>query len=105
MDSAYRCLALNTAVKGSTTSAHVAGWAGDINPVDPNVTRKAIVDWIIASSLAYDQVIFEGTWVHIALFDRPGVQQRKEALSMFPNPDSHRIQYIAYDPTDPRIST
>lgn len=105
IDSGLRVAAVNEAVKGSGTSAHPAGWAADINVMDPDVTRKSIVDWIVASDMEYDQVIFEGTWVHIALFDSTGTHQRKQALSMFPDPHFAKLQYFPYDAADPRIST
>ncbi|SIO50443.1 Peptidase M15 [Burkholderia sp. GAS332] len=66
VSSGYRSPALNAAVGGSATSAHVQGLAADFfcpgfgSPLD--ICRK-----IAASGIAFDQLIFEGTWVHLGL--------------------------------------
>lgn len=76
ISSGYRSPKLNEAVGGSKTSAHMLGYAADFicpscgPPID--VVRK-----IAASDLEFDQVIQEGTWVHIS-FDP---QNRKEVLT------------------------
>lgn len=103
IDSGYRSIAVNRAVRGADSSAHVQGLAGDINPLVGGVTRKHIVDWLIKSNLKFDQVIFEGTWVHVGIIG-PKDEQRRQALAMFPDPHS-APRYIPYDPTDPRVST
>jgi len=98
IDSGYRSFDVNKAVGGASASAHPKGWAFDVNALATGVTRKDIVEWLRKSTLAYDQVIFEGTWVHMALFDIQG-RQRKQLLSMFAG------TYTNYDPNDPRIIT
>src|SRR5438128_1513121 len=65
IDSGYRCEALNTAVKGSKTSAHTRGYAADfVCPAygDP----LHIVQAVTRSDIAFDQCIQEGTWVHVS---------------------------------------
>lgn len=65
VSSGYRSPAVNAAVGGVPTSAHTQGWAVDfISPGfgDPLHICKAIE----ASKLEFDQVIQEGTWVHIS---------------------------------------
>ena len=67
--SGYRCRALNRAVGGASTSAHLAGHAVDFNCFgfgDP----LAICRRLAASDLAFDQIIEEGTWVHISFDPR-----------------------------------
>lgn len=69
INSGYRSPDLNRAVGGSAMSAHCDGWASDfIAPAfgTPQDVAKAIRD----SSLSFDQVIFEGTWVHISFAPR-----------------------------------
>lgn len=69
VSSGYRALAVNQAVGGSATSAHVLGWACDfICPAfgDP----LAICHALAASDLKFDQLIEEGTWVHISFDPR-----------------------------------
>jgi zinc D-Ala-D-Ala carboxypeptidase len=105
VNSGFRSPLVNAAINGSSkTSVHPLGLAADIRPCDPTVTRKMIVDFVIAAKLPYDQVIFEGTWVHVGRFGPDGKSMRGEALSMFPGPDG-KPHYGPYDPNDPRVST
>lgn len=63
--SGYRSPAVNRAVGGSAISAHCDGLADDfIAPAfgTPLEIARAIRD----SGIAFDQLIFEGTWVHIS---------------------------------------
>jgi hypothetical protein len=78
--SGYRCPALNRAVGGVASSAHLAGLAADFvcpkfgAPLD--VVRK-----LAASNLAFDQLIHEGgRWVHIGLA-ADGVKPRRQVLT------------------------
>jgi len=75
INSGYRCPALNKAVKGSKTSAHMEGWAADFTC--EAASPKEIVRAIAESDLEYDQVIEEGTWVHISFDPR----RRKQVLT------------------------
>ena len=65
VDSGYRCPALNNAVGGVPTSAHLTGYAADFlcpsagAPID-------IVHKLMDSGIRFDQMIQEGTWVHIS---------------------------------------
>jgi len=79
VSSGYRSPALNAAVGGARDSAHLQGLAADFTcpgygtPLD--VARK-----IAASNIAFDQVIQEGTWVHIGLAPA-GRRARGEVLT------------------------
>lgn len=65
ISSGYRSPALNKAVGGSKTSAHVEGWACDF--ICPAFgTPVQVVDRLKNSDLKFDQIIEEGTWVHIS---------------------------------------
>jgi hypothetical protein len=97
VNSGLRVAKLNKAIGGSTTSAHCAGWAADLVPIRAGITLKRIVDWVIGSSVPYDQIIYEGTWVHIARFNASGTKTRKQKLMMFGG------KYAQYDATDPRV--
>jgi hypothetical protein len=68
INSFYRCVALNKAVKGSLTSGHVLGNSIDIS-AGSKAENKKIFDFIKTSGLDYDQVIWEygGVWIHISL--------------------------------------
>lgn len=73
ISSAYRCPALNAAVGGSKTSAHVQGLAADIT-VD-GMTPRQICEKILAVGLPFQQMICEdvspehpdGRWVHYGI--------------------------------------
>lgn len=69
VSSGYRSRALNRAVGGARTSAHLAGHAVDFNCYgfgEPLEVCRAIA----ASELGFDQLIEEGTWVHISFDPR-----------------------------------
>jgi len=86
ISSAYRCPALNTAVKGSKTSAHMLGYAADFT-VD-GMTPRQVCEKIIAAGLSFQQMICEdvskeypdGRWVHFAI-DR-NTPMKREYLEM-----------------------
>lgn len=65
VSSGYRSPAVNRAVGGSKNSAHVKGLAADITV--PGMTAKELAEKIRASTIEFDQLIYEGTWVHIGL--------------------------------------
>ena len=73
VSSGYRCPALNKAVGGARNSAHLTGHAVDFNCYGFG-SPKAVCRAIAESDLAFDQMIEEGTWVHIA-FATPGRRQ------------------------------
>ena len=103
INSGLRLPAVNGSIAGAARrSAHEEGWAADFVPLKAGVTLKQIVDWIIASPLTYDQVIYEGTWVHIARFSPDGTREAKQKLMMFPD-SRGRAVYSPYDSMDPRV--
>ena len=65
ISSGYRSPALNRAVGGAASSAHVLGLAADIST--NKLAPKALALLIRQSGIIFDQLIYEGTWVHIAL--------------------------------------
>lgn len=66
INSGYRGPKLNAAIGGSTTSAHMTGQAADF--IAPQFgTPKDIAIEIAASDIEFDQLIFEGAWVHIGI--------------------------------------
>jgi hypothetical protein len=82
IDSGYRCEALNAAVRGSKTSAHLHGYAADF--VCPGYgTPLRIVQAVLRSGIPFDQCIEEGTWVHISFDPR----LRSEVLTAHFGPD------------------
>ena len=65
INSGYRCLLLNGAVKGSITSAHMQGWAADFTCRLFGAPEE-IVKEIVKAGIKFDQCIQEGTWVHVS---------------------------------------
>lgn len=65
VSSGYRAPALNKAVGGAANSAHVFGLAADITT--SALSPKALARMIDESDIVFDQLIYEGTWVHIGL--------------------------------------
>lgn len=65
INSGYRSPSLNRAIGGARSSAHLDGYAADF--VCPAYsTPKQIAQALARSSLSFDQVIQEGTWVHVS---------------------------------------
>jgi hypothetical protein len=77
VSSGYRSPAVNTAVGGAANSAHMTGLAADFiclgfgSPLE--ICRK-----IAASNIPFDQLIQEGTWVHIGL--APAAQKPRQQV-------------------------
>ena len=65
ISSGFRGQMLNKAVGSKTSSAHCLGFAADFTCKQYG-TPHQIVQAIKASNIKYDQVIYEGTWVHIS---------------------------------------
>jgi hypothetical protein len=65
ISSGYRSLALNRHIGSSDSSAHVRGWAADFTC--PSFGKPiAVAKKIAESNLKFDQLIYEGTWIHIS---------------------------------------
>lgn len=69
VSSGYRCPALNAAVGGAPDSAHMSGYAVDFN-VFALPSPLEVCKAICASGEAFDQLIEEGTWVHVSFDPR-----------------------------------
>ena len=69
----YRCLALNRALRSADTSAHIQGWAIDF-VAPPFGTPLQVCRAILDAHILMDQLIYEGSWVHIS-FNPRGWQQ------------------------------
>jgi len=77
--SGYRSKAVNDAVGSSDKSQHRLGCAADIRV--PGMTPNDVVRAVMASGLAYDQVIREfDRWTHLSIPSFPNLQPRQIAL-------------------------
>lgn len=94
--SGLRLPALNVAIGGSKTSAHVDGRAADVVPGGPGVTVRDLARWLAdhIAELPIDQLIYEGTWCHVGMADKP----RRQKLQMFGG------KYSPLDFSDPRVT-
>ena len=79
VSSAFRSKAVNDAVGSRDTSQHRLGCAADVRV--PGMTPDAVVRAVMASGLAYDQIIREfDAWTHISIPNLPTAAPRKSAL-------------------------
>ncbi len=76
ISSGYRSVALNAAVGGAKNSAHLTGLAADF--IVPGMTPSDTAKAIVKAGILFDQLIYEGTWVHIGLSDG---EPRNEVLT------------------------
>jgi len=76
ISSGYRSPALNRAIGGSRTSAHMRGEAGDFTCPGFG-TPLEICRALARSDIRFDQLIEEGTWVHLGI----GGHWRREVLT------------------------
>lgn len=78
---------LNSAVKGSKDSAHLFGYAGDVQPEETSLYDAMV--YLSKSGLKFDQVILEhgsredleGDWLHVG-WKRSSGTQRQQLLVM-----------------------
>ena len=82
INSGYRSPEVNKAVSGSKTSAHLFGYAVDFTATGQ--TPYTIANVLARSDIKFDQLIYEGTWVHIS-FDP---KMRREVLTAHHNGDT-----------------
>lgn len=74
VNSCYRCEKLNKEIGGAKTSSHLQGLAADITV--KSLTPEQLAIKIRDSKIMFDQLIFEGTWVHIGI-----AGERREILT------------------------
>lgn len=82
--SGYRCPKVNSLVGGSSTSAHKYGYAADLVPVNGKLKefKRFVYMWLINNDITFDQMIDEGSWLHIGLKSKFG-KQRKQFLRYY----------------------
>lgn len=66
ISSGYRCLALNRAIGSGDLSAHIHGYAADFTCPGFG-TPKEVAKKIAESPIKFDQLIYEGEWVHLSV--------------------------------------
>ena len=87
VSSGYRSPVLNKAVGGVKTSAHVAGYAADLVPVNgmQDEFEEFMSQVFAGKGYAYDQIIVEKSkasrWVHVG-YKSPDGRQRRECFKL-----------------------
>ena len=77
--SGYRSAAVNASCGSRKSSQHRVGCAADVRV--PGMTPNDVVRAVMASGLAYDQIIREfDAWTHISIPNLPNLPPRKMAL-------------------------
>jgi hypothetical protein len=71
VSSGYRCPKVNTAIGGAKNSAHLTGMACDFNAVGYDSKGAALKISPLVQEFGIDQLIYEGSWVHVGLSDEP----------------------------------
>lgn len=87
--SGYRCNDLNRRIGGSKSSAHMDGRAADI--VVRGMTPLQAARAIQGSGIVLDQVILEGSWVHVGIA-RVGDVARGDFMTARFGPDGVKYQ-------------
>jgi hypothetical protein len=79
INSAFRSKQVNNSVGSKDTSQHRVGCAADLRI--PGMTPNQVIQTIMASDIAYDQIIREfDSWTHISIPNDPNGAPRKQAL-------------------------
>lgn len=84
INSAYRCEALNTEIGGAKNSAHLDGYAADFT-CSVFGSPRDICMAVVASGIQFDQIIDEGTWVHVSF----APAMRRDVLTAHRTPRSN----------------
>lgn len=84
VSSGFRCVELNKALKGSSTSVHPLGWAVDLYVKGGKKAMDAFTKWVedYLADKMFDQLLKEsnsagGYWLHFGLFNGKGQQRRQ----------------------------
>lgn len=89
ISSGFRCVELNSVLPGSSRqSQHMKGEAADI--FVPEMKLEDLFQTIITADLPYDQVIQEGTWVHVSWKEIPRKQRLRAIFT-----DEGAVEYSA----------
>ncbi len=92
VNSAYRSPAVNTAIGGAISSAHLDGRAADIVPI--GLALPEAFTAIRIARLPLDQVILEcNAWIHVSIAPR-GRDPRHQALTATGHPGAWHYQPV-----------
>ena len=97
VSSGYRSPAVNKAVGGSLKSAHLRGLAADFTAPAYGDPRAVALRLAADRDVLFDQLIFEGTWVHIGLVGVGEMPRREVLTAVFRRgmPTEYRIGIVS----------
>ncbi|MDR3133223.1 MAG: peptidase M15 [Prevotellaceae bacterium] len=77
VNSGYRCMTVNIAVNGKSTSQHPKGEAADITAGSPAENRR-LFEMLRGGGYPFDQLIdeYNYTWIHVSL-KRNGINRKQ----------------------------
>lgn len=90
ISSGFRSPKLNALIGGSRVSAHCHALAADIHTPKMNCRQLALL--IAKSNIKFDQVIYEGSWVHFGLA-KPRRNSRQQLLTAIFKP-GEKTRYV-----------
>lgn len=82
ISSGFRSPVVNNDVGGSLASAHMDGRAADFT-VPRFGTPRQVCQCIVDAGLTFDQLIFEGTWVHLGIAARNAAPRGEVLTAIF----------------------
>lgn len=91
VSSGFRAATVNNLVGGALNSAHKEGRAADFTAPRYGAPRQ-VCQRIVDVGIVFDQLIYEGSWVHIGIA-KIGEQPRREVLTAVFRPNQS-TQYI-----------
>jgi len=80
VNSAFRSLAVNRAIGGAKKSQHMKGQAADVVPL--HFVLESAFQAVKASSIPFDQLILEPSWLHLSV-PTDGVKPRRQTLRAY----------------------
>ncbi|WP_295377213.1 D-Ala-D-Ala carboxypeptidase family metallohydrolase [uncultured Pseudacidovorax sp.] len=82
ISSGFRAPAVNREVGGAANSAHIDGRAADFT-VPRFGSPKAVCQRIVDAGIVFDQLIYEGAWVHLGIAVRHEPPRREVLTAIF----------------------
>ena len=77
VNSGFRSQAVNDAIHGAHNSQHMKGQSADVVPMKQSLEFS--FQWIKATTIPFDQLIIEPSWIHVSV-SPPGHPPRRQTL-------------------------
>ena len=89
VNSGFRSQAVNDAIHGARNSQHMKGQAADLVPM--NQTLEFSFQWIKATTIPFDQLIIEPSWLHVSVAPS-GKEPRRQTLRAYMSDQGMRYE-------------